>query len=249
LRNALDHGIETPAERVAVGKPAVGRLTLSARHEGNSVVIEATDDGRGMDADKLLAKAVSRGLVSAAHAAVLGPAEAIDFVFAPGFSTAEHVTSVSGRGVGLDVVRNKIAALGGAIEIDTALGRGTTFRIRLPLTVALVQAVLAGVGAEVYAIPMGYVEEVLELGAADGLPLVRLGDRLSVPGATTDATAVVVVRTPTTRVGLVVEHVIGKHEITVKPLSRFLGDIRHLTGAAPLDDGRVALILDPGHLV
>ena len=132
LRNALDHGFETPEARMAAGKPAEGRLSLSARHVGAEVVIEVADDGGGMDPRRLVAKAVSKGLVSAAHAEQVTDEQAIDFVFAPGFSTAEAVTNVSGRGVGLDVVRNKITALGGTIEVDTRLGVGTTFRMLLP---------------------------------------------------------------------------------------------------------------------
>jgi two-component system chemotaxis sensor kinase CheA len=252
LRNALDHGMEPPDARLAAGKCAQGTVRLSAYQEGTQVVIEVGDDGRGMNVARILAKAVSQGLVSAAHAEQLDPESALDFVFAPGFSTAEAVTSVSGRGVGLDVVRNKITSLGGAIEVDNRPGEGTTFRIRLPLSLALVQAMLTDVGGEVYAIPMGFVEEVYAL--ADGadhevLPLVRLRERLAVPGAVSDQASVVVVRTPTRRVGLVVEQLLGKHEIAIKPLSRLLGDIRYLSGAAPLEDGRMALILDPGHLV
>jgi two-component system chemotaxis sensor kinase CheA len=253
LRNALDHGMEPPDARVAAGKSAQGTVRLAAYQEGTQVVIEVGDDGRGMDVKRILAKAVSQGLVSAAHAEQLDAESALDFVFAPGFSTAEAVTSVSGRGVGLDVVRNKITSLGGAIEVDNRPGEGTTFRIRLPLSLALVQAMLTDVGGEVYAIPMGFVEEVyaLEDGADhEVLPLVRLRERLDVPtGAVSDQASVVVVRTPTRRVGLVVEQLLGKHEIAIKPLSRLLGDIRYLTGAAPLEDGRMALILDPGHLV
>lgn len=253
LRNALDHGLETPEERLAAGKHPEGRLTLSASHEGGEVVITAADDGRGMDPVRILAKAVSKGLVSAAQAEQLTAEQAIDFIFAPGFSTAETVTSVSGRGVGLDVVRNKITALGGTLEVDTRLGTGTTFRVRLPLTMALVQAMLTDVGGEVYAIPMGYVEDVYPLSeepAHETLPLVRLRDRLEVTHPElTGEPSVVVVRTATQRVGLVVEQLLGKHEIAIKPLSRLLGEVHYLTGAAPLDDGRVALILDPGHLV
>lgn len=253
LRNALDHGMEPPDARLAAGKPAQGTVRLGAYQEGTQVVIEVGDDGRGMDVERILAKAVSQGLVSAAHAEQLDAESALDFVFAPGFSTAEAVTSVSGRGVGLDVVRNKITSLGGAIEVDNRPGEGTTFRIRLPLSLALVQAMLTDVGGEVYAIPMGFVEEVyaLEDGADhEALPLVRLRERLAVPTlAVSEQASVVVVRTPTRRVGLVVEQLLGKHEIAIKPLSRLLGDIRYLSGAAPLEDGRMALILDPGHLV
>ncbi|MFN3429373.1 MAG: chemotaxis protein CheA, partial [Candidatus Sericytochromatia bacterium] len=245
LRNALDHGLETPEERLAAGKPATGQIRLAAYQAGTSVVIEVADDGRGIDPARILAKAIIQGLVSPEQAAELSRHQIIDFVFAPGFSTAETVTAVSGRGVGMDVVRNKIASLGGAIEVASELGSGTAFRIRLPLTVALVQAMLTDVGGEVYAIPMGYVEEVFPLGGGhdEPLELVSLRDRLDVPTLGAEGSpSVVVVRTATHRVGLVVEQLLGKHEIAVKPLSRLLGEAGYLTGAAPLDDGRVALI-------
>lgn len=252
LRNALDHGLESPEERLAAGKPAAGQIRLAAYQAGTSVVIEVADDGRGIDPSRILAKAIAQGLTNPEQAAELSQDQIIDFVFAPGFSTAEAVTAVSGRGVGMDVVRNKIASLGGAIEVASELGVGTAFRVRLPLSVALVQAMLTDVGGEVYAIPMGYVEEVFPLGGGSDEPLelVSLRDRLDVPATAGEGpSSVVVVRTATHRVGLVVEQLLGKHEIAVKPLSRLLGPADYLTGAAPLDDGRVALILDPGQLV
>jgi len=261
IRNAIDHGIERPEEREALGKPRKGRLSLSARHEGNSVIIEVEDDGRGMDPERIKRKAIERGIITPEEAEHMSRYEILMLTTLPGFSTAERVTEVSGRGVGLDVVKSKVESLSGQLFIESEVGRGTKISIRLPLTLAIIQALLTKVGREIYAIPLENIDETLALYPEDiklvqnrevvvlrgqVLPLLRLRDALQVPDFKEgDAEeAVVVVRVGDRRVGLVVDELLGQEEIVIKSLGKFLKGIQGLAGATILGDGRVALILD-----
>ncbi len=263
LRNAVDHGLESPGERAAAGKDPVGRVHLSARHAGNHVVIEVRDDGRGMDPAALRASAVRKGLMSEAEASLLGDEQALDLVFLPGFSTAAATTDVSGRGVGMDAVRTAIAALDGEVSITSAPGVGSTFTIRIPLTLAIIQALLvtagdgaAGSPAQVYAVPLEAIEETVIVGRGEarpvnGRPCLVLRDRI-VPlvwlGGGEDGDGerlhVVVVTLGAARLGLVVERLVGKQEVVIKHLPDFLGEVPGVAGATILGDGSVALIVD-----
>jgi two-component system chemotaxis sensor kinase CheA len=269
LRNAVDHGLESPEERVAAGKDPVGTIRLSARHAGNSVVIEVRDDGRGMDPEALRASVVRKGLMDRAAAAALSDQEALGLVFLPGFSTAVQTTDVSGRGVGMDAVRTAIGDLNGEVAIDSAVGRGSVFTIRLPLTLAIIQALLVSAGADlrggpqVWAVPLEAIEETVIVDPADTrpvggrpcmvlrdtvVPLVWLRDCLSLEGGDRDAGAgpieVVVVRSGEGRMGLVVDGLAGKQDVVIKHLPGFLGDVPGVAGATILGDGSVALIVD-----
>ena len=261
LRNALDHGLEQPAERRKMGKAAQGIVKLMARHEGNNVYIEVEDDGQGIDIKRVLEKAVRKELITQREAEMMNPDEAFRLIFTPGFSTAEEVTDVSGRGVGLDVVKAKMEAIGGEISVVSKTGQGTRFTIKLPLTLAIIQALTVAVGAEIYAIPLSTVDETTIISDQDikmvqnqevilirgkVVPLFRLRRLLDVP---TDApgeeyTYVVVVRKADRQVGLVVDSLIGQHEIVIKPLGKLLAGIPGLAGAIVAGDGNVHLILD-----
>jgi two-component system chemotaxis sensor kinase CheA len=266
VRNSLDHGIETPAERVAVGKPARGQLGLHACHEAGSIVIEVRDDGRGLVRDKILGKAVERGLVS--PDAGLGDDEVWQLIFLPGFSTAEAVTSLSGRGVGMDVVRRNIEALRGQISIASQAGVGTTMQIRLPLTLAIIDGFLTQVGAVHYVLPLAVVAECIDLPVAcrgtdcaapmagtfdlrgavlPWLDLARWYGHLE-PGAALPARrSLVVVNSGGQRVGLVVDRLLGEHQTVIKPLAGIFGPLKALAGSTILGSGEVALVLDmPG---
>jgi two-component system chemotaxis sensor kinase CheA len=268
LRNAVDHGVETPAERASAGKPERGLIRLTARHEESHILLTVEDDGRGIDADKVKAAAVQRGLLTEAEAAALSPQEAIDLIFASGLSTAKVVSDISGRGVGMDIVRTNIERLNGDIQVETRPGRGTTFQIVLPLTLAIIPALLVRAAGAMYAIPLAMVMEALRVPAADihtvqGRPVTRLRERVlplvrltevlgfAVPGGATpaprDAERVVAVRWGKLEMGLIVEALIGEQEMVVKPLGALVGDTLGVSGAAILGDGRVAMIVDvPG---
>jgi two-component system chemotaxis sensor kinase CheA len=274
VRNAVDHGIEPPAERVAAGKPAKGVLTLRAFHEGGQVVVEVADDGRGIDDEKVAAKALQRGLRTADELAAMGPSEIVQLLFLPGFSLADTVTNVSGRGVGMDVVRTKIEAIGGTVDVETAVGEGTAWRLRIPLTLAIMPALTVECAGDLYAVPQ---VNLLELVALDSqrtdsaieyvqaapvyrlrgelLPLVSLAAVLRVDGPVGAAAATVgptrsdnqviaVVQADQQRFGLLVDRVLNTEEIVVKPLSSRLKTLGVYAGATVLGDGRVALILD-----
>lgn len=260
LRNAIDHGIELPSERVKSGKPAKGTLMLRARHEGNNVYIEVEDDGAGINPERIIQKAVDKGLIGEREAEGFSREEAIELLFAPGFSTADQVTDVSGRGVGLDVVKNKIEALNGEINVDSKLGTGTKFKIKLPLTLAIIQALMISVRNEIYAIPLSSVDETTIITEADikmvqnqevimlrgnVLPLYRLGKLLEVPDeAANDDMYVVVVRRADKQIGLVVDSLIGQQEIVIKSLGKLLAGVPGIAGAIVAGDGNVRLILD-----
>ncbi len=261
LRNALDHGLELPAERRQKGKLARGTVKLMARHEGNNVFIEVEDDGRGIDLERVLEKAVKKELISSREAEMMTPEEAFRLVFTPGFSTAAEITDVSGRGVGLDVVKAKMEGIGGEISVVSKPGQGTCFTIKLPLTLAIIQALTVSLGEEIYAIPLSNVDETTMISEQDikmvqnqevilirgrVLPLYRLRRLLDVPGdsAAGESIYVVVVRKADRQVGLVVDALIGQHEIVIKSLGRLLAGIPGLAGAIVAGDGNVHLILD-----
>lgn len=265
IRNAADHGIEQPDVRLAQGKPAQGRLRLAAAHEGNHIVIVIEDDGAGMDPEKLKKKAVEKNLISAKEAAEMSDAEAFNLIFQAGFSTAERVSKVSGRGVGMDVVKTNITRLNGTISIESELGRGTRFTLRLPLTLAIIQSLLVRVGEETYALPLHAVIEVVGLDEQNVstikgrevlrlreqvLPLLSVGDVLSA-GTRQDGARryAVVVGVAHHALGLVVDDLIGQKEIVIKPLGSYLKKIPGLAGSTILGDGRVIMILDVGEIV
>ena len=265
VRNSVDHGIETPEARLAAGKREAGRLSLRAFHQGGSIVIEVADDGAGLNAERIRAKAVERGLVAAG--AELSLEEAHLLIFAPGFSTAEQVTEISGRGVGMDVVKRNIDALRGRIDIQSERGVGTTFSIKLPLTLAILDGMLVAAGPERFVIPTFVIRESLrptaaQIHAVQGaprliqvrdmlLPLVWLTDLFSIPGPPCNPSegAVVVIEDEKQRVGLVVDQLIGKQEVVVKPLGGDFANVQGVSGGAILGDGRVGLILDAHGIV
>lgn len=267
LRNSLDHGVEHPADREAKGKPRTGEVGLIARHEGNNVVIMVTDDGAGMNADKIRNKAVEKGMISREEADALPDNDAVRLIFMPGFSTAEKITDVSGRGVGMDVVRSKIESLGGHVDVETKIDEGSVFKIKLPLTLAIIQAMLVKVQDEMYAIPLGSIDSTINITPDDIktvqnkevivlrgqiIPIARLNEVLSVPkgnSAEEDDIFVVVVHVGDHKIGIVVDNLIGQQEIVIKTLGKLLSGLKMLAGATVLGDGHVAMILDVSALV
>jgi two-component system chemotaxis sensor kinase CheA len=261
IRNSADHGIEIPEERFRKGKPAQGTIKLKAYHDGNNVVIEISDDGRGINLNNVLKTAIDKGLIDRERAKNLKESEIISFLFEPGFSTKDRVTDISGRGVGLDVVKTKIESLGGGIEINTVPDQGTTFLIRLPLTLAIIQALMVMVGGEKYAIPLSAIKETVIVASKDikkvqknevtllrgnVIPILRLGEMLDVEsnGSPEEDLTVVIVKKGERDIGLVVDSLIGQQEIVIKSLGNFLKNIKFIAGATILGDGKVALILD-----
>lgn len=260
LRNSMDHGLETPAEREAKGKPAAGRIRLAASHQAGMIVIEISDDGRGLNRDKIFRKAVERGLVSAD--AKLSDTEVFHLIFEPGFSTAEQVTDVSGRGVGMDVVRKHINKLRGRIEIVSSSGAGTTFLLKVPLTLAIIDGLIVSVGGERFIVPIFAVREMFKASpeqvfTVEGkgemvmvrgrlLPLVRLAAKLGVaPRSEDPCEGLMIVGESGSRVFcLLVDELVGKQEVVIKSLGPAFRDVRGFAGGAILGDGRVGLILD-----
>ena len=266
LRNSADHGLESAEVRAERGKPEVGSIYLNAFQEGNNVVIEVADDGNGIDVEKVKSKAVEKGTLTQEQADALTEKEAIDLLFKPSFSTSDKITDVSGRGVGLDVVKSKIEALGGDVEVKTKYGEGSTFSIRLPLTLAIIQALMVKLGDEKYAIALGSIETIEDVPVSDikyvhakevinlrgsVIPLIRLRDTLDVPGEAeeTDTIIVVIVRKGDKLAGLVVDSLIGQMEIVIKSLGKYININRMISGATILGDGSVALIIDANTLV
>ncbi|HHA2410506.1 TPA: chemotaxis protein CheA [Stenotrophomonas maltophilia] len=259
VRNAIDHGVEMPDLREAQGKPRMGHVRLSAQQEGDYVSIEVQDDGAGIDPEKLRARAREKGLIDPEAAARLSSEECLHLVFLPGFSTKQQVTDISGRGVGMDVVQSRIRELSGQIQIQSELGRGSRFLIRVPLTLAILPTLLVQAGEDVYALPLARVMEVLHaprtsLGWFDGravldrrshtLPLVDLRQWLDVTPAASTLLTIVVLQAGEARFGLVVDQVRGREEVVIKPLPKALRGLRGYAGATLIGDGRMALILD-----
>ncbi|WP_115553755.1 chemotaxis protein CheA [Xanthomonas arboricola] len=259
VRNAIDHGIESPALREATGKPRSGHVRLSAQQEGDYVSIEIQDDGAGIDPERLREIARNKGLIDAEAAARLSTDECLHLIFMPGFSTKAEVTDISGRGVGMDVVQSRIRELSGQIQIQSELGRGSRFMIRVPLTLAILPTLLVQAGEAVYALPLARVVEVLHapqtsLGWFDGravldrrshtLPLIDLRRWLGVPADQPPLLTVVLLQAGETRFGLVVDQVRGREEVVIKPLPRALRGLPGYAGATLIGDGRMALILD-----
>lgn len=261
VRNAIDHGIEPPDERRAAGKPERGTVTLNAWHEQGRIILTVSDDGRGIDPSALRKKVVQKGLMTAEEAAALTDEQAVDLIFLPGFSTAEKVTDISGRGVGMDIVQTNIQRVNGTIHIETAVGRGTTFQIVLPLTLAIVPTLLVRVGSATFAIPLVMVLETLRLSPADiktirqkpvtllrgsVLPLVYLRELYHIPenGQQRKRLFAVVIQSGKHRVGLVVDGFMGEEEVVVKSLGKLVGEIPGISSAAILGDGSITLIVD-----
>jgi two-component system chemotaxis sensor kinase CheA len=269
VRNAVDHGIELPGERRAAGKPEQGAIRLHACHQGNQVVIEISDDGRGIDTAAVLAKAVARGLLTAEQAAHMAENDAMELIFEAGFSTAERVSEISGRGVGMDVVKAAMQKLKGSISIENHPGRGTTFQLRLPLTLAIIRAMLFRVGERMYAMPLESVLEITRTNETDihhvdshevlqlrneVLTLVRL-NRLAPPVLKNDAAGdngrafVIVIGSGERKFGLVVDRLVGEEELVIKPLDETVVASELVSGASILGDGTVVLILNVGEVV
>jgi two-component system chemotaxis sensor kinase CheA len=254
IRNALDHGIETPEAREVAGKDPCGTITLRARAEGGSIVIEVADDGRGLDRERIAEKARASGLAASPES--LSDPELMRLVLEPGFSTARAVTDLSGRGVGMDVVRRNVEALRGSVGIESRSGLGATVTLRLPLTLAIIDGFAVGVGDETFVVPMNVVSECLALPEARrrrrgvvnlrgvALPYLRLRDHFALPPAPSPRESVVVTRHEGGELGLVVDALYGESQAVIKPLSRLLGDVPGISGCTILGSGRVALILD-----
>jgi two-component system chemotaxis sensor kinase CheA len=262
VRNSCDHGLETPEERIAAGKPAIGTITLVARQSGGDVTISIRDDGRGINRDRVRAKAESSGIIAAN--AVLADQELLQLIFQPGFSTAAQVTNLSGRGVGMDVVKRSVEALRGTINVTSTTGVGSEISLAIPLTLAIIDGLLVRVGTGCYVIPLSAVEECLELSPEEDLrsrgrsfislreslvPFIRLRDLFMTGTPPDQFQKVVVVSTGSERVGLVVDQIIGDHQTVIKAMSKLHHDVSTFSGATILGDGSVALILDVGHLV
>lgn len=266
LRNAADHGLESNEERVRLGKPEVGSIFLDAYQEGNNVVIEVRDDGAGINVEKVKQKAIQKGTISEDQAEMMSDKEIIDLLFRPSFSTSEVISDVSGRGVGLDVVKTKIEALGGSIEVRTTLGEGSNFIIRLPLTLAIIQTLMVEIGNEKYAIPLGSIETIEDIALDDVkyvqnkevinlrssvIPLIRLDKVLDVAPADEEPVSltVVIVKKGDKLAGLIVDNLIGQLEIVIKSIGKYINNSKLISGATILGDGEIALILDVNVLV
>lgn len=261
IRNSVDHGIEDAETRLALGKPAGGRVTLRAYHKGNSVVIEIEDDGKGIDPEKMREVAINKGIISPEEAKALTDREAVELIFAPGFSSAQVVTDISGRGVGMDVVRTNIKNLKGNIAIHTVPNQGTRFSLSLPLTLAIIEALMIKMGDQTYAIPLDAVATTTKLDSniltsingrnavtlrGEVLGIVDLGELLNLPETiNNDTISVVILQDNDRRIGLVVNQLLDRQEIVIKPLGMYLNNIQGLSGASIMGDGSVVLILDP----
>lgn len=266
LRNAADHGLESNEERIALGKPEIGNIWLDAYQDGNNVNIEVRDDGAGINVEKVRNKAIDKGTITPEQAEVMTDKEIIDLLFKPSFSTAEKITDVSGRGVGLDVVKTKIEGLGGNIECKSVLGEGSSFIIRLPLTLAIIQALMVELGSEKYAIPLGSIQMIEDIPVSDikhvqtkevinlrgtVIPLIRLDQILDVEttGEEPESLTVVIVKKGDKQAGLVVDNLIGQQEVVIKSIGNYINCSKIIGGATILGDGEVALILEVNTLV
>ena len=267
LRNSADHGLEPNDIRVAKGKPEVGSIFLDAYQDGNNVVIEVRDDGAGIDTEAVKAKAIERGTITAEQAESMTEKEVIDLLFLPSFSTAKKVTDVSGRGVGLDVVKSKIESLSGEVEVKTKLGEGSTFIVRLPLTLAIIQALMVVIGNEKYAISLGSIQTIEDISPEDiklvqakevihirgtVIPIIRMNKILDIESSNTDNNknlTVIIVKKGDKQAGLVVDELIGQQEIVIKSMGKYIKVPKMISGATILGNGEVALILDANALI
>lgn len=267
VRNSVDHGVESPEERKAAGKPSEGLLYLNAEHQGNNIVVTIKDDGKGLDAEKLKKKAIEKGVITREEAAALTDKESWHLIFKPGFSTAEIVTDISGRGVGMDVVRRSIEQLGGSVDIESAIGVGTTFHLKLPLTLAIIQALLVESGRETYALPISHIAETIRITNSDifsvkgqgkvirlrdqVVPILNLRQVVQLQDAEpeSDRHYVAVVRIGSQYAGLIVDRMVNEQEIVIKSLGGDLSQAPYIAGAAILGNGQVILILDTAALI
>lgn len=265
IRNSIDHGIEMPEERTRLGKPEEGKLILKAYPDGNNVVIEVIDDGRGIDPVKVKDKAIQKEIITEQEGDMLSEDEIVALLFTPGFSTSDKVSDLSGRGVGLDVVKSKIESINGSVEIETNINIGTKFIIRIPLTLAIIQALLVRLGNEIYAIPLSSITEITDIKKEDirdiqgqeimlyrgkTIPVVKLNKLLNIDfNEDVDEYVVVVVRKGEKQAGLLVDSLIGQQEIVIKPLGKYLSKIKYLSGATILGNGSISLILDVNSLI
>ena len=265
LRNSLDHGIESPEERIAKGKPKIGTIRLSARHEGNGVIIEVEDDGKGMDKEKILKKALERGLVDQTTASSMKDEEILALSFLPGLSTKDKATELSGRGVGMDVVKSTVESLKGTVTLESEKGRGTIVRIRMPLTLAIIEALLVTVKDYVYAIPIANIDTTQKI--ADGeikvvqdrevfmlrgevIPVIRLRELFGYSrNENLKQENIVIIKVGNKKYGVIVDRLLGQDDIVIKSLGSMLSDVKEFSGGAILGDGRIALILDVSSLM
>lgn len=263
IRNSIDHGIEHPDERIKLGKDEFGTVKLKAYPDGNNVVIEVQDDGQGIDYQKVKKKAIEKEVITEKESENFTKEECIDLLFRPGFSTSDKISDVSGRGVGLDVVKSKIESINGSIEVETYEEQGSKFIIRIPLTLAIIQALLVELGDEIYAIPLSSISEITSIQRNSirdiqgqeiilyrdrTLPIVRLNRIMGVEEDDTEELTVVVVRKGDKQAGLIVRGLIGQQEIVIKPLGKYLVNIKYLAGATILGNGKISLILDVNSL-
>jgi two-component system chemotaxis sensor kinase CheA len=268
IRNSIDHAIESPEERLANGKPEAGTITLVARHEGNNVIIEVKDDGKGVDPSIIGRLAVERGMFTPEQIAQMPPEEIIKIIFLPGFSTAKEVSDLSGRGVGMDAVKAKLEDLNGQLDIESKVGEGSRVIIKLPLTLAILPALMVKVGEEIFAIPLGSVQETMDINKSDinivqhqevtllrgdVLPIIRLRNVLTVPTtdeenreieAKEEEISIVVCSSGEKSAGFMVDELLGQQEIVIKSLGNLLGGLPGIMGATMRGDGSIALILD-----
>ncbi|MEE3494740.1 MAG: chemotaxis protein CheA [Butyrivibrio sp.] len=261
IRNSADHGIESAELRAQRGKPEVGQIFLHAFQDGNSVVIEVGDDGNGIDAEAVKSKAIEKGVVTPEQAALLTEKQCVELLFHPGFSTAKQVSEISGRGVGLDVVKSKVESLSGEVSVNTKLGVGSTWVIRLPLTLAIIQALMVIVGEEKYAIPLDSIQSIEDVSPSDlklvenkevinlrgsVTPIIRLNEVLDTESTKSpeDDMVVVIARKGDQQIGLVIDELMGQQEIVIKPLGKYTNKCKLISGATILGDGEIALILD-----
>ena len=268
LRNSADHGLESNEERVRLGKPEVGSIYLDAYQDGNNVTIEVRDDGAGINIEKVKSKAIEKGTITEQQAETMTEKDFIDLLFRPSFSTADKISDVSGRGVGLDVVKTKIESLGGSIEAKTVKGEGSTFTIQLPLTLAIIQALMVEVGKEKYAIPLGNIDTIEDIALDEiklvqskevihlrgsVIPSVRMNEVLEMEDYEHDSESksmvVVVVKKGDQRLGLGVDNLLGQQETVIKSMGHHITNAKLFSGATILGDGEVALILDTNTLV
>jgi two-component system chemotaxis sensor kinase CheA len=262
IRNSVDHGLENEEDRKAAGKEPMGKIWLRAYHKGNSVAIEVQDDGRGIDPEKMRQVAVKKGVIGADEAKNLDDREAVELIFAPGFSAADKITDISGRGVGMDVVRNNIKELKGSVGVQSEVGKGTRFTLTLPLTLAIIDALMVTVSGESFAIPLDAVSETTKIETArltevnkrkavtlrgEVLGIIELSELLDMPsnGQERDVLPIVVIHENQRRLGLVVDRLLERQEVVIKSMGEYLGDREGISGATIMGDGSVVLILDP----